>query len=151
VVDISWDDAKEFMAKTGLALPTEAQWEYARRAGQVSRKVADLGWYGENSGGGPHAVGKKAPNGFGIHDMHGNVAEYCADGFRGDFYASCGPVCIDPICLDAGSGRVARGGSWLDAAEDCRSAARARVADPKSSDLQTGFRPVFSSLPYPLP
>jgi formylglycine-generating enzyme required for sulfatase activity len=107
------------------ALPTEAQWEYACRAGSTgpyagSGKLDEMGWYENNSGRQTHPVGQKKPNAWGLHDMHGNVWEWCADWYGA--YPS-GSV-TDPTGPSQGSGRVQRGGSWLMFAHSCRSADR---------------------------
>ncbi len=159
VENVSWEDAREFCAKLtqreraagrlpdGMAytLPTEAQWEYACRAGSTgdyAGRLDDLGWYSSNSGSGTHPVAGKAPNAWGLYDMHGNVWEWCAD-----LYGSLpGGQVQDPRGSSSGSYRVRRGGCWDDKAGDCRSAIRSgsrRFA--RGGDL--GFRPALSSVP----
>ncbi len=99
-----------------FALPTEAQWEYACRAGAMSSwqwgnrddNLGQYGWVESNSGGTTHAVGRLRSNGFGLYDMHGNVAEWCEDWFAGDYYAEA-PV-NDPTGPSARTNRVFRGG-----------------------------------------
>jgi formylglycine-generating enzyme required for sulfatase activity len=106
---------------------TEAEWEYACRAGSTSAYffgdtdslLGQYAWYNGNSGQ-SHPVGRKKPNAFGLYDMHGNVWEWCQD-WLGDYYA--GPV-TDPLGPRSGGNRVLRGGSWYDDAGDCRSAIR---------------------------
>lgn len=134
-------------AKTGKTyrLPTEAEWEYACRAGAGSaysfgddpEKVGDYAWYVENSEG-PQPVGKKKPNAFGLFDMHGNVAEWCLDHYVEDRYtrfpadkAALGPVALPD---EKEYSYVARGGSWDDDPELLRSAAR------RSSNLEWSVR-----------
>jgi formylglycine-generating enzyme required for sulfatase activity len=129
--------------KTGKSyrLPTEAEWEYACRAGTTTayffgddpRSLDRYAWFDDNSGDKPHPVGRKAPNPWGLHDMTGNVAEWCVDRYRKAAYAllprdhsSLGPVVLP---TDAPYPHVARGGSWADRAPACRSAAR-RSSDP---------------------
>jgi acetoin utilization deacetylase AcuC-like enzyme/formylglycine-generating enzyme required for sulfatase activity len=133
----------------GYRLPTEAEWEYACRAGTASRwsfgnEPAELGkyaWFKGNSGKTTHPVRQKLPNAWGLYDMYGNVAEWCND-FYGEHYdAADGP---DPRGPAAGSERVLRGGSWATPAEACRSAARHNEA-PQFADAcfgreQYGFR-----------
>jgi formylglycine-generating enzyme required for sulfatase activity len=133
---VSWDNAVAFCQKltdqeqaagrlpAGYAfqLPTEAQWEYACRAGTTTPYAGDLEemtWYDKNSAGSTHPVGQKKPNAWGLYDMHGNVREWCADKY-GPY--STGPV-TDPLGVK-GPYRVQRGGSWYLAARYCRSAAR---------------------------
>lgn len=123
-------------AKTGryYRLPTEAEWEYACRAGTKTRysfgddpaQLKDYAWYLENSNEKYQKVGAKKPNPWGLHDMHGNVAEWVLDQYEGDFYRrSFGRVADNSFCAPtAVYPRVIRGGSWQDDAENLRSAAR---------------------------
>jgi formylglycine-generating enzyme required for sulfatase activity len=147
VVGVSWHDAKKFAAWAGLALPSEAQWEYACRAGTASEyytgdKEDDLdraGWYDKNSGGQTHPVGEKEPNGFGLYDMHGNVWEWCEDHWHDNYKGS--PV-DGSAWVDKQSGsaaRVMRGGSWGVVAVNCRSAFRGRDG-PHGRFVSFGFR-----------
>jgi len=97
----------------GYRLPTEAEWEYACRAGTVTpfysgTTVADAGWYSGNSKGRTQPVGEKTPNAWGLYDMHGNVLEWCWDWLGS--YTSAAQT--DPIGVTSGTGRVYRGGSW---------------------------------------
>jgi len=133
VVGVSWEDARQYAKWAGLQLPSEAQWEYACRAGNPTPycsgdKVKDLdrvGWYAENSNGRLHPVGEKEPNEFGLYDMHGNVWEWVEDDWHFSYKGAPddGSAWInDP----RGSARVIRGGCWVDPAEYCRSACRGR-------------------------
>ena len=132
---VSWEDCQEFCKKTGLSLQTEAQWEYACRAGK-DRRVA-----GTDHGRAIHPVGDKRPNDFGLHEMLGNVAEWCRDWYQEDFYQESTGT-RDPWCENSGSGyRVYRGGSWLHRPRVCRSASRFGV--PPSSRTWIGFRPAW--------
>ncbi len=149
VETISWEDCQEFCKKTGLSLPTEAQWEYACRAGTSgpfagTGKLDDMGWYAMNSGDTTHRVGEKTPNDFGLHDMHGNVWEWCEDWYQADYYdESTGAN--NTLCENSGSGsRSARGGSFYNRAGYCRSAFRVGVS-PGIRNVQFGFRPAWSS------
>jgi formylglycine-generating enzyme required for sulfatase activity len=135
---VIWEDAVEFCkklsAKTGktVSLPTEAQWEYACRAGTKTRfgfgdKDEDLGdyaWWGYDNGNSEkqtHPVGQKKPNAWGLYDMHGNVWEWCSDWYA-DSYANAKKQ--DPTGPDSGELRVLRGGSWFSFPQHCRSASR---------------------------
>jgi formylglycine-generating enzyme required for sulfatase activity len=131
-------------AKTGKTyrLPTEAEWEYACRAGSKSaysfgpeaKQIGEYGWFLDNSDGAPHPVGKKKPNAWGLYDMHGNVAEWCIDHYEKNFYAQFTAPARGPVLLptDKRYQHVARGGSWDDEASLLRSAAR-RGSNPSWS------------------
>ena len=154
VENVSWDDVQKFLDKLNrkggdyeYCLPTEAQWEYACRAGSTTRyytgdsesDLARAGWYDGNSGDKTHPVGQKEPNAFGLYDMHGNVWEWCRDWY-GDYPP--GPV-TDPTGPDSGSSRVLRGGCWISYARGCRSAYRDdRYPSYRNSDY--GFRLALS-------
>lgn len=113
-------------------LPTEADWEYACRAGTTTAyysgngeaALREVGWFNANSGYNTHPVGQLAANAWGLYDCHGNVWEWCEDWYsdtanqRGD--------CTDPPGPSPGSDRVFRGGGWFSSAEDCRAANRGR-------------------------
>jgi formylglycine-generating enzyme required for sulfatase activity len=127
--------------KTGYRLPTEAQWEYACRAGTTTAyntgdTISDnTGWYSSNSGGKTHEVGKKPANAFGLYDMHGNVWEWCWDWY--DNYSS--GTQTDPVGASSGTYRVKRGGSCRNSAENLRSAHRNNEF-PNYRDSGVGFR-----------
>ena len=130
VEQVSWDDAQEFIgslnARSGgnrYRLPTEAEWEYAARAGTTGDRYGNLdgiGWCADNSGGRTHPGGGKAPNAFGLHDMIGNVYEWVEDWY-GDYP---GGAVTDPGGAASGSPWVFRGGGWIDGAGSCRSSYR---------------------------
>jgi formylglycine-generating enzyme required for sulfatase activity len=127
--------------KNGYRLPTEAQWEYACRAGTITAyntgdTISDnTGWYSSNSGSKTHEVGKKPANAFGLYDMHGNVWEWCWDWY-GDYSSD---TQTNPMGASSGTDRVERGGSWYYSAEGLRSAIR-RVSNPNNRSYNLGFR-----------
>ena len=129
----------------GYRLPTEAEWEYACRAGTSTRysfgdaeaNLGEYAWFGRASSVETHPVGQKCPNKFGLYDMHGNVWEWCWDGYDKDYYRQS-PV-VDATSPLQTSDRVSRGGSWAREPGRARSAARrARAPTLKSNGL--GFR-----------
>ena len=126
VEQVSWNDIQPYLEQTGLRLPTEAEWEYACRAGTTGPRYGELdaiAWHDGNSGGRTHDLGGKAPNPWGFHDMIGNVFEWCGDGWDEDAYSKCKDGVTDPV-VSVGSSRVVRGGSWSYEARHCRSANR---------------------------
>ncbi len=154
VTCVSWNDATAFCdwlsreKSHKFSLPTEAEWEYACRAGTETvfytgndeNALGRAGWYLENSGKKAHPVGQKTPNAWGLYDMHGNVFEWCKDRL-GDYLKS--PL-INPT--DSGNiregwekNRMTRGGSWTDEATWCRSAFRIGQLLYNSNCI-TGFR-----------
>jgi len=121
-------------------LPTEAQWEYACRAGTTSKYSGDLdamAWYDSNSKSKTHPVGQRLPNAWGFYDMHGNVWEWCLDTYDSRFYKKKSKN--DPVNLELGSERIRRGGSWVSLAGYCRSASRGR-RNPSCAEYYLGFR-----------
>ena len=166
VEKVSWHDAVAYCAKlTGkekaagrvpggyeYRLPTEAEWEYACRAGTTTAfsfgddvsKLGEYAWYGGNSSSTTHPVGEKKPNGWGLYDMHGNVWEWCQD-----WYANYpGGSVTDPQGPATGSFRVNRGGSWIDSAGYCRAALRDGNG-PGYRVSHLGFRPVLAPTTNP--
>ena len=149
VETVSWKDATEFCkrlsAKEGKTyrLPTEAEWEYACRAGTTTRycsgddeeSLGEYAWYGANPDVKTHLVGEKKPNAWGLYDMHGNVFEWCADWYG--LYAS--EAVSDPSGPETGSSRVGRGGCWSGPAGICVSSYRAWVV-PADRGSSLGFR-----------
>lgn len=149
VVGVSWDDAKEYCDWAGLLLPTEAQWEYACRAGRPTQywsgdeesDLARVGWYRENSDGRLHVVGEKEANPFGLYDMHGNVWEWCRD--KWDSYKARPQPGDGLRHSPVGEGsRVVRGGSWSYVAGLARSAYRGDWLSGHRAD-NLGLRPVY--------
>jgi formylglycine-generating enzyme required for sulfatase activity len=116
VIRVSWDDAVAFLDSYGLRLPSEGEWEYAARAGRTGPRYGALdaiAWYAEDSETTSHPVGQKAGNAFGLHDMLGNVYQWCADWYAEDAYALVSAGVTDPQGPVSGTVRVARGGSWI--------------------------------------
>jgi len=157
---VNWDDIQPFLAKLNAAfeekgmvfgLPTEAQWEYACRAGTTTAfccgddvsLLNEYAWSDANAGGKTRPVGQRRPNAWGFHDMHGNVWEWCADWHSPDYYAKSPPV--DPVGPAGGSIRVIRGGFWSHPPSLCRAAFRHH--DPPHFRYDThGFRVVCTPL-----
>jgi RNA polymerase sigma factor (sigma-70 family) len=162
VTMVSWNDCQEFIkklnekttafaaAKPGedvgpIRLPTEAEWEYACRAGSETEycfgdstnALAEYAWFSDNSGRKPHPVGEKKPNAWGLYDMHGNVLEWCADWYGELSQAEAEQ--IDPSGPSSGSSRVLRGGSLLYPPVSCRSVYR-QLNHPTGRDFMIGFR-----------
>jgi formylglycine-generating enzyme required for sulfatase activity len=134
VTNVSWDDVQEFLKKLAPrvkdrapGLPTEAEWEYACRAGTKTQwscgdtdaQIDASAWTNRTSGGTPQPAGRKAPNAWGLHDMSGNVWEWCAD-----WYGPYEAKGTDPTGPSTGTDRVVRGGSWDSKPSLARSAAR---------------------------
>jgi formylglycine-generating enzyme required for sulfatase activity len=165
VDSVSWEDAMAFIAKLNALpsekslgrlyrLPTEAEWEYACRAGTTTAYsfgdypvyLGNYAWFGEGFIGSTHPVGNKQPNQWGLYDMHGNVREWCADWY-GDYPNT---AVTDPTGPTGGLSRVDRGGSWFYGAAHCRSAVRFGF-DPSFRDDGNGFRVALSPSGIPRP
>ncbi|MDB6077222.1 MAG: hypothetical protein JWO82_969, partial [Akkermansiaceae bacterium] len=150
VEQVSWLDTQAFLSKAGqgLRLPTEAEWEFASRAGTGDSlkpdQLSKIAWWGhsvtEYAGNAPDGtgdVGGREPNAFGLHDMLGNVYEWCADTYAPDYYSSS-PV-LDPQGSAAAEEKVLRGGSWESSAAHCRPANRNGFSQ-QSRGYLLGFR-----------
>jgi len=144
VEGVSWDDVQEFIRKLNAKgegtyrLPTEAEWEYACRAGTTGDYAGDLdamAWYKANVGGKMHEVATKLPNAWGLYDMHGNVWEWVQDWYG---YYPCLSA-TDPTGAPSNSVRVIRVGSWYDDADYLRSANR-NWTEPSTRNQAIGFR-----------
>lgn len=147
---VSWNDIQSFIGKLNqregkdrYRLPTEAEWEYAARAGHTTRfsfgddsaRLRLFAWYRVSSGGKTHAVGSKKPNAWGLYDMHGNVWERCQDWYG----AYPEGAATDPTGPPSGTYRVLRGGSWFRVHRSVRSANRYPYS-PRVTSNQIGFR-----------
>ncbi len=144
VDSVSWEQAKDYCAKVRLRLPTEAEWEYAARAGSTKARYGELAavaWHGESRSGTTHDVGGRQPNGWKLHDMLGNVWEWVADWYsKDDYQAKDG---VDPKGSRTGKARVLRGGSWEDHQKNVRASVRNAMTASDSDAFKTnhvGFR-----------
>ena len=178
---VSWNNCQSFLTALNhigqgtFRLPSEAEWEYACRAGTTTRfyfgdtlgcndwnqdcaagtlpgnRSDYMWWLGNNTPNGNKPVHSKLPNGFGLYDMHGNVLEWCQDWFQSNFYSQPGATQFNPLCTDPDSGvRVVRGGAWAIEAFNCRSATRnAGYLDDKYSYI--GFRVAGTIINSPTP
>ena len=152
-VTISWDDVQEFMSQLNEAasealyrLPTEAEWEYVCRAGSTTAyatgaelAAGSTAVPGGLPGAGPSKVGTYEANAWDVYDMHGNVWEWCQDGWDTEYYDDSPD--LDPGGPDNGSLRMIRGGSWRDGATAARSASRRKLHSNSRRD-DVGFRVV---------
>jgi len=144
VEQVSWDDCQKFCAATGLRLPTEAEWEYACRAGVRKPRygeLAEIAWFRDNSDQTSHPVGKKLPNALGFYDTLGNVLEWCNDKFQCDYYKDCIDGVVDPKGSSSSPDRVLRGGSWFNPSIICRASIRVGIPPVFYNSDDIGFRP----------
>ena len=141
---VSFNEAERFLDATGFRLPTEAEWEYACRAGSHQTRYGDIeviARYEGNSKSRPGIVGERSANAFGFHDMLGNAMEWCADFYHPDYYSQCKSGVTDPMGPSQGKFRVMRGGSWAGIAKMSRASYRYGViADYKGVYIGDGFR-----------
>ena len=145
VGNVSWDDCVQFCQKAGLQLPTEAQWEYACRAGSEEAYggtgyLDDMGWYRDNCEE-IQPVGQKLPNAWGLYDMHGNVEEWCSD-FSDIHMSYSSNAVTNPTGPKSGKTRIIRGGSVFRSKQRCRSAFRFNEF-PAAAGTR-GFRPIMT-------
>jgi formylglycine-generating enzyme required for sulfatase activity len=152
VEQASWNDVQQFIERLNnqsdrkYRLPTEVEWEYAARSGGKKEKysgtsqegvLGQYAWYGNNSGNQTHPVGEKRPNGLGLYDMAGNVWEWCADWYDGNYYKNSPKN--NPVGPGNGQVRVLRSGSWVDDPRDVRAAFRTGGL-PADRGNYSGFR-----------
>jgi formylglycine-generating enzyme required for sulfatase activity len=152
VDQVSWNTIQGFLSSTGLRLPTEAEWEYAYRAGTTTAfhsmpgfsngtnddsQVVNIAWFSANASSQTRPVGGKAANALGLHDMSGNVWEWVNDWYSDTYYASSPPT--NPLGPSTGTYRVLRGGSWFGISSNLRSSGRPNVT-PEFTYLDYGFR-----------
>jgi formylglycine-generating enzyme required for sulfatase activity len=142
---VSWNTIQGFLSATGMRLPSEAEWEYACRAGTTTAfnngssddaTVGTIAWYDLNSGSQTHAVGGKAANALGLHDLSGNVMEWVKDWYGSTYYS--GPS-TNPVGPVSGTVRVLRGGSWEESSRFVRSSYR-NTSPPAYATYHMGFR-----------
>ena len=143
---VTWDIIQWYLSATGMRLPSEAEWEYACRAGTTTAfnngssddaTVGTIAWYSSNSGNQTHAVGGKAANALGLYDMSGNVWEWVNDWYGVSYY-SVSPS-TNPLGPVSGNYRVLRGGSWINNSYNVRSSYRDLITPDDSYDV-IGFR-----------
>jgi len=150
VDNVSWDTIQPFLSQTGMRLPTEAEWEYAYRAGTTTAfhgytgqlsgtnddsLLGNIAWFGQQGGSQTRVVGGKLGNGFGLHDMSGNVWEWVNDWY--DYYLPSAQT--NPQGPSSGSYRVLRGGGWYGSSNGCRASGRISI-NPAFSGSDIGFR-----------
>ena len=139
-----WPTLKCDFTAAGYRLPTEAEWEYACRAGTTTAyffgaspaKLGEFAWFDKNAGGKPHPVGQKQPNPWGLFDMAGNVWQWCHDFYGVEYYATSPKQ--DPAGPPDGKNKVLRGGAWRFSADNCRSGYRYNE-NPGSADVCFGY------------
>lgn len=146
-IGVPWAAAKSYCQAVGGRLPTEAEWEYAARAGTSARyydSLPAIAWFSDNSDGGPHPVGGKTPNAYGLHDMLGNVSEWVLDRYYNAYDETSDPANVEEPLAGNASG-VARGGSWVSGEEGVRVSRRLEMP-PDAEEPHIGFRCVVDQL-----
>jgi formylglycine-generating enzyme required for sulfatase activity len=141
VESVTWDEAQSYCRTVGMRLPTEAEWEYAARAGSKASRYGDLdavAWYRGNSGAQTHEVGQKEANAWGLYDMLGNAWEWVADWYDGSYYSQSASQ--DPQGPSSGTQRVLRGGSWNSNPSICRVSGRFSYPPGGRGSGDGGFR-----------
>jgi formylglycine-generating enzyme required for sulfatase activity len=149
VETVNWREASKYCEAVGGRLPTEAEWEYAARAGSQQAYYGELdkiAWYYANSDGKTHQVGQKQANPWGLYDILGNVWEWVADWFQEDYYRSLSSPAIDPKGPPSGEMRVLRGGAWNYSAGYLRVSSRAGI-QTEGRGYNVGFRCVRGVIP----
>ena len=147
VNNVDWDDAANFCRRLSdkeqraYRLPTEAEWEYACRAGNndwlQQSTISEFAWHSNNANQRPHPVGSLKPNPFGLFDMFGNVSEWCHDWYFSGYYADS--QMLNPAGPISGTSRICRGGNWDDSTDRCRRAYRG-ASSPTHRSERLGFR-----------
>jgi formylglycine-generating enzyme required for sulfatase activity len=151
IIYVSWDDAQAYCKWAGKRLPTEAEWEKATRGGLVGKRYPWGDEIDSTKANYDGKVGKTTPvgtypeNGYGLHDMAGNVWEWCSDWYDANYYSSSPRN--NPPGAPSGQYRVCRGGSWVVNPSDIRAANRGRV-NPSGSGISLGFRGCVSSASF---
>jgi formylglycine-generating enzyme required for sulfatase activity len=156
VVEVSWNDAQEFLQKLNgrhdgyrYRLPTEAEWEYAARAGTTGKyygpSLDAIAWYDENSAKQTHPVGQKQPNAWGLFDVEGNVWEWVQDWYGVDYYQQS--PATDPQGPPRSDYKVLRGGTWLSDARYTRVSYRYWIDPAYRGGIVMGFRCLREAIP----